>query len=209
MDRKRIICFGDSNTWGYDPASGNRFENRWPVVLQNIIGDEYQIIEEGQNGRTIALEDPWEWGTKRALDYVLPMIETHKPSYMLIIMLGTNDLKKKFHLPAADIAGSLQTMLEKIKAHSEYYLNTPDLRILIIAPPPLGGQIGNTGFAPFFDQSSVEESHKLAEWMKLVADQFDCEFLNAGDVTKTSDIDCLHMTGDGHEKLAKAVAGLI
>ena len=62
MAKKRIICFGDSNTWGYNPVTGERFDEntRWPMRMQQILGDEYQVIEEGQNGRTISCEDPWE-----------------------------------------------------------------------------------------------------------------------------------------------------
>lgn len=68
MKKKRIICFGDSNTWGYNPVTGGRYDEntRWPMRMQQILGDEYQIIEEGQNGRTISCEDPWEWEIKRA-----------------------------------------------------------------------------------------------------------------------------------------------
>ena len=75
--KKRIICFGDSNTWGFDPGTGERYPEdiRWPCVLDSLLGDGYQILEEGQNGRTIANEDPWEWGTKCGMDYILPMCE--------------------------------------------------------------------------------------------------------------------------------------
>ena len=99
MAKKRVLCFGDSLTWGYDPVNRIRFDedNRWPRVMGKILGDEYEIIEEGQNGRTIANDDPWEGGTKCGMDYVLPMLETKRPD-LLIIMLGTNDLKIKFNL---------------------------------------------------------------------------------------------------------------
>lgn len=64
--KKRIVCFGDSNTWGYDPVSGKRFDEdtRWTGRLQKLLGEDYCVIEEGQNGRTIASPDPWEWGDK-------------------------------------------------------------------------------------------------------------------------------------------------
>ena len=67
MAKKRIVCFGDSNTWGYNPKTGERYDEntRWPMRMQQILGDAYQVIEEGQNGRTISCEDPWEWATKR------------------------------------------------------------------------------------------------------------------------------------------------
>ena len=163
MSKKRILCFGDSNTWGYDPATGERFEGRWPKELARLAGTDYEIIEEGQNGRTIALEDPWEWGTKRGLDYCLPMIESHKPLDIIIIMLGSNDLKRKFSLPAPDIAGSLMTMIEKMTAHLKFYNQTPDTKILIIAPPHLGDDLLNTGFAPFVKPANILQIADLLE----------------------------------------------
>ena len=151
MRKKRIVCFGDSNTWGYDPVTHTRYDEsvRWPMVLQALLGDAYQIIEEGQNGRTIANPDPWEWGTKCGMDYVLPMVETHNPFDLLIIMLGSNDLKRKFSLPAADIAGSLQNMLMKVRGYAAYQLGCPDLKILIVSPPALGSELQRSPFAPF------------------------------------------------------------
>ena len=209
MAVQRILCFGDSNTWGYDPATGSRFPGRWPRVLAELLGDGYEIVEEGQNGRTIALEDPWEWGTKRGLDYCLPMIESHKPLDIIIIMLGSNDLKRKFGLPAPDIAGSLMTMIEKMSAHLKFYNQTPDTKILIIAPPPLGDRVNETDFAPFFNEYSVEQSKLLAKWYEFVAQRCGCEFLDAAKYVRASDIDCLHMTEEGHRSLAKAVCDKI
>ena len=205
MTKKRILCFGDSNTWGYDPATGNRFEGRWPRELARLLGSGYELIEEGQNGRTIALEDPWEWGTKRGLDYCLPMIESHKPLDLIIIMLGSNDLKRKFSLPAPDIAGSLMTMIEKMTAHLKFYNQTPDTKILIIAPPHLGDGVLETDFAPFFNEYSIEQSKLLSQWYGYVAERCGCEFLDAGKFVTASDIDCLHLTEEGHKDLAKAV----
>ncbi len=212
--KRTIICFGDSNTWGYDPADGSRFDEstRWPMVMQNILGDDYKVIEEGQNGRTIACEDPWEWGTKRGLDYVIPMIESHKPFDMLIIMLGSNDLKRKFGLPAPDIAGSLQNMLLNIRAHLEYHLGMKkeDVRILLVAPPYLKDGVTESVFADFFDgEYSVRQSKELAKWYKLVADQFGCEFFDAATVAEAGDTDCLHLLKEGHAALGEAVAKIV
>jgi lysophospholipase L1-like esterase len=212
--KKRIVCFGDSNTWGYDPTDGSRYDEntRWPMVLQKLRGEDVQVIEEGQNGRTIACEDPWEWGTKKGIDYVIPMIESHMPMDVLIIMLGSNDLKKKFGLPAPDIAGSLQNMLLKIRAHLKYHLNLPDdaVRIIVVAPPHLGEGITTSYFGEFFDgKYAVEQSVKLAHWYKLVADQFGCDFFDAADVAYAGEVDSLHMTPEGHKALGKALAGLI
>ena len=205
---KKIICFGDSNTYGYNPANGGRFDEntRWPKLLQKHLGSDYEIFEEGQNGRTIANEDPWEGGTKCGMDYVLPMIETKKPIDLLIIMLGSNDLKTKFNLPAADIAGSLMMMLMKIKGYCEYFIGCPDMKILIISPPALSEPFEESYFATFFDDRDVVgRSKELATWYKQVADQFGCYFLNATDKVSAGSVDHLHLDPEGHKLMAQLV----
>ena len=205
--KKRIICFGDSNTWGYNPINGSRYDEntRWPMVLQKLLGDEYQIIEEGQNGRTIANADPWEWGCKCGMDYIIPMVESQKPFDILIIMLGSNDLKAKFHLPAGDIAGSLQNMLMKTKSFLQYQCGIQP-KILIVSPPYLGDGLASSTFAPFFDVDTViENSKQLARWYELVAKQFDCEFMDAAAFCRAGEADSLHLMEDGHRQLAEAI----
>ena len=206
---RKIICFGDSNTWGYDPEGNGRFADdvRWTGRLATLLGDDYKIIEEGQNGRTIANEDPWEWGTKSGIDYVLPMLETQQPANLLIVMLGTNDLKIKFNLPAADIAGSLQNLILKVKSHCKYHLCFPDFKILIVAPPALGEGIKTSIFAPFFATDDVvQKSKDIGVWYENVAKQFDCEFYNAAADITAGDFDSLHLSPEGHKMLAEKLA---
>ncbi len=90
---KTIVCFGDSNTWGFAPISKARYDRdtRWPGVLRNALGGGYLVIEEGQNGRTTVWDDPIE-ANKNGATYLLPCLESHKPLDLLIIKLGTNDL---------------------------------------------------------------------------------------------------------------------
>ena len=208
MDERRIVCFGDSNTWGYNPESGSRYSDdiRWTKLLEKKLGGDYRIIEEGQNGRTIANPDPWEWGTKCGMDQILPILESHMPMEVLVIMLGSNDLKSKFGLPAPDIAGSLQNMLKSVRGHLRYYLNNPDLKILIIAPPALGENFASSPFAEFFDADSVvQKSKDISKWFELVAGQFGCEFLDATSQVTAGDVDSLHLSPEGHAKLAELV----
>lgn len=208
MDERRIVCFGDSNTWGYNPESGSRYSDdiRWTKLLEKKLGGDYRIIEEGQNGRTIANPDPWEWGTKCGMDQILPILESHMPMEALVIMLGSNDLKSKFGLPAPDIAGSLQNMLKSVRGHLRYYLNNPDLKILIIAPPALGDNFASSPFVEFFDADSVvQKSKDISKWFELVAGQFGCEFLDATSQVTAGDVDSLHLSPEGHAKLAELV----
>lgn len=203
---KTIVCFGDSNTYGYDPASDGRFDEtvRWPRRLQKLLGDDYEIMEEGQNGRTIANSDPWEGGTKRGMDYVLPMLETKRPD-LLIIMLGTNDLKIKFCLPPADIAGSMSTMLMNIRGYCEHYINCPDMKILIVSPPAFSEPFSESRFEPFFGDTAAAKSRELPKWYEPVADLYGCFFLDATKHVEAGAVDHLHLDPDGHAKLAELV----
>ncbi len=200
---KKIVCFGDSNTYGYDPITGGRFDEtiRWPKVLQSLLGDDYEIMEEGQCGRTIANDDPWEGGTKSGMEYVLPMLDTKRPD-LLIIMLGTNDLKIKFSLPPADIAGSLITMIMKIRGYCEHYINCPDMKILIISPPAMSEPFSESYFEPFFGDTVAKRSRELSKWFALVAKEHGCDFLDATSQIEAGDDDHLHLDPAGHAKLA-------
>ncbi len=111
--KKRILCFGDSNTWGY-MTSGGRFdeETRWPMRLGKLLGPEYTVIEEGFNGRTCVFDDPIEGGYKSGLTYLPPCVMSHSPLDLVILMLGTNDLKKRFGMTAFTIGGGVTALVK-------------------------------------------------------------------------------------------------
>ncbi len=208
--KKRILCFGDSNTWGYNPADSSRYDEhtRWPAVLQEKLGENYCVIEEGQNGRTIACKDPWEGGTKCGMDYLLPMIESHIPLDALIIMLGTNDLKMKFSLPAGDIAGAMLSMIEQAKGRLA--VAGQKTEILLVSPIHLGETIENGYFGNFFDgKTAVGRSKELAFWYEQVAKRTGCLFLDAAKVACPGEPDALHLMPEGHRALAEAIYQII
>lgn len=98
---KTIVCYGDSNTWGYDPVTMDRLPitQRWTGVLAQELGAGYRVIEEGLNGRTTVWDDPIE-GYKNGKEYLIPCLETHRPIDLITILLGTNDLKMRFSVSA-------------------------------------------------------------------------------------------------------------
>ncbi|MFQ9749053.1 MAG: GDSL-type esterase/lipase family protein [Anaerobutyricum soehngenii] len=112
-----ILCYGDSNTYGYNPVNGLRYPKdvRWTGVLQKMLGEEYEVIEEGCNGRTTVFEgnakEPWKAG----LGYLRPCLNTHKPIDFVIMMLGSNDLKRMFHASAQEIADGAEELVKVIK----------------------------------------------------------------------------------------------
>lgn len=131
---KSILCFGDSNTYGA-VANGGRYGRyeRWPGHLQQLLGSDYYVIEEGCNGRTTLWDDPIE-EHKNGKAYLLPCMYSHKPVDLIVLMLGTNDLKNRFSLTATDIAWSIDNLINTIQTSN----NGPDEsapQILLISPP--------------------------------------------------------------------------
>lgn len=206
---KKIICFGDSNTWGYDPSGGWRYPKnvRWTGRLSELLGGGYQIVEEGENGRTIAYPAPWEWGLNAGIEYVLPMLELHAPADLLIIMLGTNDLNARQSLSSAAVAESLRGMLALIRDYQGTHPDSADMKILIAAPPAIGDGIAFSPFAPLFDVHTVARRAKeLAACFESVAKQCGCYFLNTSGAVSGGRIDSVHLSPEGHAALAGMIA---
>ncbi len=200
---KEILCYGDSNTWGYNPATQERYGRgeRWAGILQRTLGDEYHVIEEGLNGRTTVWDDPIEGKHKNGETYLIPCLEAHKPLDLVIIMLGTNDLKSRFSAPAKDIAFGAGVLVG-IVSKSDCGRNGRPPRVLLLAPPPLGKL---TEFAEIFREGK-EKSKKFSEYYKNVADEHECEFFDTSTVIRSSDLDGVHFEKEDHNALGKAVA---
>ena len=202
---RRILCFGDSLTWGFDPESRVRFEedSRWPCVMQEALGDGYKVIEEGQNGRTIATDDPTK-GFKNGLTYVIPCVESHKPLDLMIIMLGSNDLKSKFRYTAGDIADEMKLMIESILAYNRFRMEDK-MKILLIAPPCITSTITGSRFADKFDASAAVTARNIAPCYKALADSYGIMFMDASEYVEVSREDSLHLDREGQIKLGESV----
>ena len=199
---KTVLCYGDSNTWGYAPGTQTRYPRdvRWPGVLRKELGDDYLVIEEGLNGRTTVWDDPIELD-KNGATYLRPCIQTHKPLDLVIIMLGTNDLKTRFSLPAYDIASGAGVLVDIVmKSDTGIAGSAPD--ILLIAPPQA---VELTSFAEMFEDA-VEKSEGFAKHYRRVANEKGCHYLNAGEFVESSALDGIHLESDMQAALGKAVA---
>ncbi len=157
---RHILCFGDSNTWGYIPGSlGDRlpFPQRLAGVIQNALGDVYRVIEEGLNGRTTAFEDPLN--DDRCGKKHLPMLlQSHAPIDLINVMLGTNgSLKHHLNLAAEDVALGMAALIDMIET-SGAGLNGIPPKILLVCPAPMSSE---RPYAPKFD-GALEKSKKLA-----------------------------------------------
>ncbi|MGI8476411.1 MAG: SGNH/GDSL hydrolase family protein [Thermomicrobiales bacterium] len=199
---KTIVCFGDSNTWGSDPATGERFapDRRWTGVLQSRLGAGCRVIEEGLNGRMTTVDDPIYPG-KNGADYLLPCLESHKPLDLVTIMLGTNDLKARLGRSASDIAESaafLAGMARRSGAGPDGGLP----KVLLISPPPVTTL---SDLAEMFT-GAREKSLRFAEHYRVYAKWSNAEFFDAGSIVASSDLDGIHWEGSAHAAFGRALA---
>ncbi len=198
---KRILCFGDSNTWGFTPVTGERYPKdvRWTGILAKHPG--WEVIEEGLSGRTSVFTDvlkPWANG----LDHIEPTVLSHEPLDVLVIMLGTNDMKLYVaNCPEASAMGVV--MLAKKALNVATYTK---FKVLIIAPPIISDDRKKNG-PPMrqIDDSSLSNSHEFAALYKEQAELNGFDFLDAASVAVPSAADGVHLTPEGHMALAKAV----
>jgi len=200
--KKRILCFGDSNTWGFNPESGNRFneEQRWTCLLQTLLGSDYTVIEEGENCRTNVVKDPYK-GVMAGIDYLVPCLHSHKPFDLIILMLGTNDTKNIYGAPSDCIAMGQERLIKLINSSDSGIDNNPP-KILLIAPPYIKEK---NGFPSVFDQEAVNKSHELAKHYETLALKYQISFLDASKFVETSDIDGVHLDINGHKVFAEKI----
>ncbi|MEM1428305.1 MAG: SGNH/GDSL hydrolase family protein [Pseudomonadota bacterium] len=213
MTEKRIMCFGDSLTWGWVPVSEGVPTTRYPAhvrwtgVLQSELGSEYSVIEEGLSARTTALSDP----TDPRLDgsaYLPSALASHLPLDLVVLMLGTNDTKAYFHRTPFEITAGLSKLVGQVLS-SGGGIGTayPAPRVLIVAPPPL------TPMPHAYFRSLFEGGHeKSAEFGRLYGDLADfmkVHFFDAGTVISTDGVDGIHFTEDNNRTLGAAIAAKV
>ena len=203
---KTVLCYGDSITWGYKPEDGTRYgyEERWTSVLQSELGSEYRVIEEGLPGRTTCWDSPYlaDRNGKASLPLVL---ETHSPIDILVLMLGTNDLWKRFGFSASDIAGSCIS-LAWIVQRSMCGPGAGAPEILLIAPPRLGTL---SPYMDLFFGGRQAESKQFGREFEKAARILGSKFLDAGKIVKPSKVDGIHLDPESNRKLGLAVAAAI
>jgi lysophospholipase L1-like esterase len=210
MTKKTVLCFGDSNTHGtravryaldirrYPP------DVRWPGQMAAQLGDDWHVVEEGHPSRTTVHDDPIEGPHKNGLAVLPALLDSHRPIDLIIIMLGTNDLKMRYSLPAMDIAASLQRLLSCIVTS----ISGPDLstpKVLIVAPVP----ILETGYLAEMFEGGAEKSRKLAKYFAAVAKRNDVGFFDAGSVASVDPVDGIHLIPEGHAAIGQAIAATV
>jgi lysophospholipase L1-like esterase len=198
---KTVLCFGDSNTWGYVPGgNGERFalELRWPRRLAAALGDEWEVIAEGLNGRTATVDSPVADG-RNGLTYLMPCLHSHMPLDVVVIYLGTNDTGDRYSLPAETVAEAVGRLVRVVRA-SEAGPGGAAPQVLVVCPPPFGQLDPEGSFA-----NAGPKSRQLGRWFAEVCGELGCELLDLNGVARYSDLDGIHLDAEGQAAVAEAV----
>jgi lysophospholipase L1-like esterase len=208
MSVRTILAFGDSLTWGYEAVTARRhaFENRWPNALAAKLGADVRVIAEGLNGRT-TVHDDWLVDENRNGSKALPMLlSSHQPLDLVIIMLGSNDMKHPWWSRASDARRGVQRLVEIVQRF-QWGMEMQRPEILIMAPPPLV-RTELSDFDKLFGHA-IKESQFFGKEYKNLADLLDIHFFDAGSVIESDPLDGVHLTRENSRKLGEAVAPIV
>jgi lysophospholipase L1-like esterase len=202
---RTVLCYGDSNTYGWDARTGGRFPRdiRWPGVLAAQLGDTWHVIEEGLGGRTTVHDDPF-LPHANGLTYLVPCLQSHAPLDVVVVFLGVNDLKPYFGLPAAAVARGVGLLVQETLAAGVGPDGSPP-RMLVLGLPRLGR------FDP--DDELLEgvaaKAERLPKLLARTATDLGVEFLDLAPVTAFGDVDGRHLDAAGHAAIGRAVAAAL
>ena len=214
---KRILVFGDSNSWGWTPRNDQEptlrlpRNARWPGVLAETLGPGYEIIEEALSARTTNLDDPEEdlpsehlrGATLNGAKVLPALLASHLPLDLVVIMLGTNDLKARFKRTPGEVAQAAISLVYIIRdCEGGVFTVYPSPKVLLIAPPPLGTSFHN----PDMWVRGREKSLMLGAVFKSAATAANIPVYDTSAVIETDSPDGVHLTADAHQKLGRAVA---
>lgn len=199
---RRILCFGDSNTWGYISGSGERYPEtvRWTGLLSALLGEDYRVLEEGLCGRTTGFEDGIQPG-RNAAGYLVPCLLSHFPLDLIVLMLGTNDTKRRYRAGAEEITDSMENLLRSML--DCLYWEKSAAKILLAAPPPMTEAALQDRQ---MDSESVEKSKQLGGLYRTQAQKLGVSFLDAGEYGLSLQADGCHLSTEGHARFAEIMA---
>ena len=211
---KTILCYGDSNTWGYDPmASANSpypirhaHDVRWTGVMDRQLGEGFRVIEEGMNGRTTVLDDPIIQH-RNGRTHLPACLESHKPIDLVVLMLGTNDLKVMYNLAPSEIATGAGQLV-KLVQQSECGPKGRAPRVLLVCPALVGDFSRVPDVAEKF-VGALEKTRRFPKYYEAIAQLHGCAFLDIQPHAKASSWDGLHFDADQHKSIGLAMAAAV
>lgn len=205
---KTVLAYGDSLTWGYDPVSRGRhaYENRWTSVLQKALGHGVRVLAEGLNGRTTAYDDHLGDCERNGAKLLPSLLATHKPLDLVIIMLGTNDLKRGIQGTAIGATNGIKRLVKLVHHHDwGFDFEAPD--VLIVSPPAIC-ETADALFGAQFNQA-IEEGAMLASMYRDSADELGCGFFDAGSVASTTPLDGIHLDADNTRAIGRGIEPVV
>lgn len=198
---KRILCFGDSNTWGHNPENGEQLDDRWTEYLKELV-NQYDIAVDGACGRSTEFDVPDMAYSNGIEVFKERYIEKDSSFDLIIIMLGTNDQLKYFDCTAMDTALALKCYVEiyrqKYGSETKFLLVSPILIDACALKHPV--------FSELYSEKSVEQSKLFGKVISEIAKSSGADFLDASKYAHPSGIDGIHMDKTEHKKLADAIA---
>ncbi len=198
----KIFCFGDSNTWGYNPADGSRFPRPWPAVLQELRSTD-EVTADGVCGRATKGDTSAISNTDGEKVFFRKYVHSDFQADCLIFMIGTNDLSVFFPTRTPEeISGNIRHWIRAFRQKK-----TGDrTSFLVLSPVQLNQScLTHPLFGPCFDRSSLEKSARLTEALQKMSQEEQVLFLDADTVAHASGIDGIHMEAPGHVRLAAAI----
>lgn len=201
---KSVLCYGDSLTWGYDPVNLGRhaYEDRWTSVLQKSLGHGVRVLAEGLNGRTTAYDDNLADCDRNGARMLPSVLETHKPLDLVVVMLGTNDMKRGIAGTAILAVNGMKRLVKLVRNH-DWGFDFEGPEILVVSPPPVC-ETANASFAAMF-RGAIEESAMLASMYRDMADELGCGFFDAGSVAQTTPLDGIHLDAENTRAVGRGL----
>jgi lysophospholipase L1-like esterase len=208
---KRIMCFGDSLTWGFRATESGALveryakELRWTGVLARVLGNSFEVLEEGLCGRTTNIDDPLDNRLNGAA-YLPSTLASHLPLDLVVIMLGTNDTKVYFKRSAFEISVAISKLVDiAFKSTGGTGAVYPPPRVLLMAPPPLATNIPNPWVADLFN-GAREKTLALSQHLQNLSSLLEIPFFDAGQVISTEGLDGIHFSEKNNQMLGKELA---
>ncbi|MDR7032620.1 SGNH/GDSL hydrolase family protein [Mesorhizobium sp. BE184] len=204
---KTILCFGDSLTWGHDAAGQCRhpFDDRWPNALQAALGGGVHVIAEGLGGRTTAFDDYTAAEDRNGARVLPTLLGSHSPLDLVIILLGTNDMKPAIHGDPIAAQRGVWRLVQIVRNHP-YQMGATTPGVLLVSPP-LMNRIDDPRL-PGVYAASNQASRALASLYADLAQVEGCSFFDAATVATPSPVDGVHLDAENTRKIGQALAPL-
>ena len=189
---KKIVFFGDSNTYGYDPRGflDDRYPEEfiWTSIVAAAFPGCLEVVNRGRNGRMIPAGS-WDYR------YVEQLLSGMKETDIFAVMLGSNDIFMTMNPHAEEPVTRMDRFLSWLTGLSAH----PD--ILVIAPPyPDPEESGDPAFVRFAAESAV-----MNAGFRRLAAGYGTDFLDASAWGVEAAFDGVHFSEAGHKTFARNI----